>query len=660
MLKRVIITNYLGESMEYAIEGVQPENEAGFLITSIEGLGPVKANINMTDLTTTDGQLYNSARLSGRNIVIKGLFTHASSIEEARLLSYKYFPIKKKLKIRVETDKRIGETEGYVESNEPDIFSEQSGCQISILCENPYFSGGDLQYTFSSTSPLFKFQFGNEDLEEHLIKMSETIDPTETREILYDGDADSGMEITVEIPSNDIMDDFSIIDPEIVCNGKKLKLDTSRMTNQVPKNTDTSGAIRSSYRFDGDRTKFMNTIPISDFISELGWWSVFYKGRIHVFIKYIYDIVSSTAKVKMAHFAYNESSDGHGEWEDLGIVRFYVSGVATDVSKISIHNIWSLNDTIYIFYPETSGKPTFAYFDDIRKEFVEIYDSNLVLVNYYNYTGTLDSIRSIVYNNAINLFVCRKSNGECGLRHFTWDETNGWVYVRDSDMDEMFAFEYDRHYSFIDSSICVYKNKIYIMGGCYINTSNVKVEDYKDFAIYDGNTWLIFRNILPFTDNTFYDSSIIQLKNKLYLFFGGSFTSSKALYIYDGTEWSDPKQNSVIDYFETSDGSYTQCSGVIADDNYIYIVGGKAYSETPSNERFIEGDRVVINTTKGKKSITLYRGNNEYNILNALDKDSTWLQLRRGMNYVSYNAADGSDIDKLDFTIVSNRWYEGV
>lgn len=205
MLKRVVITNYLGESMEYKIDGVQVDNPSGLIITSIDGLGPSKANVNMATLTTTDGNLYNSARLEGKNIVIKGEFTHASSIEEARLLSYRYFPIKKKVNVQVYTDNRSGEINGYVESNEPDIFSEHEGCQISIVCESATFSAigesGITSGAFANVMPLFKFPFGNASLTEKLIKLG---DIAETREtvIEYLGDYETGMEIHILVRGN--------------------------------------------------------------------------------------------------------------------------------------------------------------------------------------------------------------------------------------------------------------------------------------------------------------------------------------------------------------------------------------------------------------------------------------------------------------------------
>ena len=162
MFKKVTITNYRGESVEYLIEGVNVADNNGLLITDIDGLGPVKANINMTKLATADGGIYNSARLGTRNIVIKARFTNATSIEDARLSSYQFFPIKKKVTFKVETDNRIAITEGYVESNTPNPFSEESDVQISIVCESAFFYGPSEDVTtFAGVDPLFEFPFEN-------------------------------------------------------------------------------------------------------------------------------------------------------------------------------------------------------------------------------------------------------------------------------------------------------------------------------------------------------------------------------------------------------------------------------------------------------------------------------------------------------------------
>lgn len=162
MIKSITVKNYLDESVN--IELTRPE-KSGFIIRNIEGLGPAKANINTTDISLNDGSMYNSSRLDNRNITFDLLFyqTDTETIEDIRQKSYKYFPIKKKVTLTVETDNNTLVTEGYVESNEPEIFSETEGSNISIICTDPYFHELEDDYTvFSGVESLFEFPFENE------------------------------------------------------------------------------------------------------------------------------------------------------------------------------------------------------------------------------------------------------------------------------------------------------------------------------------------------------------------------------------------------------------------------------------------------------------------------------------------------------------------
>lgn len=197
MIKSVTITNHLDESIK--LDLFNPE-ESGFIIKSIDGLGPVKANINFKELATNDGSIDNSARLSSRNIVMSLQFIESPTIEETRLKSYKYFPIKRNIKFLIETDNRICETIGRVEANVPTIFSNAEGCQISILCSNPYFysagENGANQTIFYGTDPLFEFPFSNESLTEDLIEFGSIENRTEGT-IYYDGDAEIGITIRI-------------------------------------------------------------------------------------------------------------------------------------------------------------------------------------------------------------------------------------------------------------------------------------------------------------------------------------------------------------------------------------------------------------------------------------------------------------------------------
>lgn len=200
MIYSIVVTNYLGDRIK--LELGKPD-VSGFLIKSITGLGPAKANVNTTEVSTNDGSLFNSARLSQRNIVLDMVFintVYGESIEDLRQKSYKYFPLKKSVELTIETDNRYVKTTGYVESNEPNIFSSQEGTQISIICPDPYFysagEDGNNVTNFYSIDPMFEFPFSNESLDELLLVFGEIQIKTEGV-ITYHGDSEIGVMIYI-------------------------------------------------------------------------------------------------------------------------------------------------------------------------------------------------------------------------------------------------------------------------------------------------------------------------------------------------------------------------------------------------------------------------------------------------------------------------------
>lgn len=200
MIYSIVVTNYLGDRIKLELR--KPEI-SGFLIKSITGLGPAKANVNTTEVSTNDGSLFNSARLSQRNIVLDMVFintVYGESIEDLRQKSYKYFPLKKSVELTIETDNRYVKTTGYVESNEPNIFSSQEGTQISIICPDPYFysagEDGNNVTNFYSIDPMFEFPFSNESLDEPMLIFGEIQIKTEGV-ITYHGDSEIGVMIYI-------------------------------------------------------------------------------------------------------------------------------------------------------------------------------------------------------------------------------------------------------------------------------------------------------------------------------------------------------------------------------------------------------------------------------------------------------------------------------
>lgn len=224
MIKSVTVTNPAGDSLK--LEMSRPET-SGFYIQNIEGLGPSKANINISESATVDGGYYVSSHVNTRNIVITLGFLFEKGIEDMRHESYKYFPLKKKIKLVIETDRRSCVTYGYVESNEPNIFSSRETTQISILCPDPYFhaindSLGNAE-TLSGMEPLFEFPFSNDSASEPLIEFGEYLGSVKRR-LYNNGDIDIGVVIRVRIKGN--VQNFLITN---YTTGETMKIDTGRL-----------------------------------------------------------------------------------------------------------------------------------------------------------------------------------------------------------------------------------------------------------------------------------------------------------------------------------------------------------------------------------------------------------------------------------------------
>lgn len=196
MIKSITVRNHLNNSIK--LDLTRPDL-SGFIVKSVGGLGPAKANINTSEVSTNDGGIFNSSRLNTRNITMDLEFfqTQTESIEDIRQKSYKYFPIKKKVYLTIETDNHVVETEGYVESNEPDIFSKNEGSSISIICPDPFFYTSDVNETiFSGVEPLFEFPFSNESLTEPLLELGALQTKVE-QVVVYEGDSEVGISIYI-------------------------------------------------------------------------------------------------------------------------------------------------------------------------------------------------------------------------------------------------------------------------------------------------------------------------------------------------------------------------------------------------------------------------------------------------------------------------------
>lgn len=227
MIKTISVINDSNQRMDMVL--ARPE-ESGFVITSVEGLGSGEVVISTTDISTLDGGLYNSARKSIRNIVLNldfmtqhnykyyGPYVGEAcaditelkiiereplclSIEECRHKSQKYFPLKKEITLIIETDTRLLEISGRVEKNEPDIFSDKEGTQISIVCAKPWFKDiahyGEENY-ISGVDKLFEFPFSNESLSVPLLEFGIAREYPQGS-INYIGDVSTGFVMVIAV-----------------------------------------------------------------------------------------------------------------------------------------------------------------------------------------------------------------------------------------------------------------------------------------------------------------------------------------------------------------------------------------------------------------------------------------------------------------------------
>lgn len=195
MIKSVTIINHKNEQIVLTLRS--PE-QSGFFIRKIDGLGAPIGTINVADYATIDGSRFISSRSNKRNIVFHLGFLEKPTIEAVRISSYKFFPVKNEITMIFETDTKTVKIKGRVETNEPEIFTNDSGAVISVICPDPYFySLTNNIISFSVLQKLFQFPFSNEDLYIPLIYFGDVlVDAQQT--IDYTGEVPVGFTMTID------------------------------------------------------------------------------------------------------------------------------------------------------------------------------------------------------------------------------------------------------------------------------------------------------------------------------------------------------------------------------------------------------------------------------------------------------------------------------
>lgn len=123
-------------------------NDDPVQIRGITGLEPVKANIALTPYASGRGSLYQGSTTPERNIVLSlGLnpdWEGQQTMASLRQVLYRYLMPQHWIKLRFFSQELPDvDIEGYVESFEPNMFSQDPEMQASIICPKPDFIEAD-------------------------------------------------------------------------------------------------------------------------------------------------------------------------------------------------------------------------------------------------------------------------------------------------------------------------------------------------------------------------------------------------------------------------------------------------------------------------------------------------------------------------------------
>lgn len=235
MFKSVTVTNYRGDSLELPLTW---PNDAGLLISKIDGITPGNVQVNSQDFAVLDGGVYNSSRMKTRNITIEFYYGRPGMIpaidnhdvETARHIAYRYFPVKTQVRLDFLTEERNLSIWGYVESNDTDIFSEHEKGQVSIVCPDPYFYEKDtVVYELGAFIPEFEFPFSNESLAEPLICMGD-YGNARIYEFTYNGDIEVGFNLRIHFKEAPELTYITIYD---ISHNKKLELNVPEIESST-------------------------------------------------------------------------------------------------------------------------------------------------------------------------------------------------------------------------------------------------------------------------------------------------------------------------------------------------------------------------------------------------------------------------------------------
>lgn len=190
------IENPLGEIIELT------HDEGQYQVIDVDGLAPPNATITNTQIAGMDGSRYASAKLEERNMTL--LVKINGNVEKNRLALYRYFGTKQWCKIYYKNGSRDVYAEGYVETTECGLFTNDEQMQVSVICPDPYFYAmHEVWNDISQVLGLFEFPFafGANGIEDDTITDDAIEFSTYVKDrvvnVLNEGEADTGVIIDI-------------------------------------------------------------------------------------------------------------------------------------------------------------------------------------------------------------------------------------------------------------------------------------------------------------------------------------------------------------------------------------------------------------------------------------------------------------------------------
>jgi hypothetical protein len=165
------------------------EDDGFYQVADIGGLDPVKANLSSSSYAGRDGERFQTARRSARNITIKLDLDpdfNPKSFTELRQDLYTYFMPKSEIRIRFyQTTGLYVDILAVVEEMSSPLFEQDPVVNISLMCFNPDF------------------------VDPNVVQLEDfTVNDLTTTEIDYPGSVETGVVLTLNL--NRDIDEFTI------------------------------------------------------------------------------------------------------------------------------------------------------------------------------------------------------------------------------------------------------------------------------------------------------------------------------------------------------------------------------------------------------------------------------------------------------------------